>query len=210
LLVLGAGWEVAMRDRAWLVEHRYRAVLEVGDGSPVSEVALRFGVSAPTIYAWKRRFDDEGLAGLQERSRRPHASPRRLAADIEALICELRRQHPRWGARRICYELGRRGMDLVPSRATVHRVLARNGLVKPQEQQHQRQYRRWQREAPMQLWQLDIVGGVFLAGGRRVQAGHRHRRPFEVRGDRRAGSAANRACGVPGIRGRAAPLWRPR
>jgi hypothetical protein len=45
-------------------------------------------------------------------------------------------------------------------------VLARNGLVKPQEQQHQRQYRRWQRETPMQLWQVDIVGGVFLAGGR--------------------------------------------
>ena len=42
----------------------------------------------------------------------------------------------------------------------------RNGLVKPQEQQHKRQYRRWQRDAPMQLWQLDIVSGVPLSDGR--------------------------------------------
>ncbi|MEV0057394.1 DDE-type integrase/transposase/recombinase [Saccharopolyspora shandongensis] len=48
----------------------------------------------------------------------------------------------------------------------VHRVLVRNGLVRPQEQQRQRKYKRWQREAPMHLWQLDLVGGVFLADGR--------------------------------------------
>ncbi|OPX05457.1 DDE-type integrase/transposase/recombinase, partial [Gordonia sp. i37] len=49
---------------------------------------------------------------------------------------------------------------------TVHRVLVRNGLVNPQEQLHKRVYKRWEREAPMHLWQLDLVGGVFLAGGR--------------------------------------------
>src|SRR6202012_346175 len=89
-----------------------------------------------------------------------------LAADVEALICELRRRNPRWGARRISFELGRRGLEAAPSRATVHRVLSRNGLVSAQEQQHRRKYRRWQRDAPMQLWQLDLVGGVMLADGR--------------------------------------------
>jgi hypothetical protein len=44
--------------------------------------------------------------------------------------------------------------------------LVRNGLVRAQEQQHKRKYKRWQREAPMHLWQLDLVGGVFLADGR--------------------------------------------
>jgi transposase InsO family protein len=39
-------------------------------------------------------------------------------------------------------------------------------LVRAQTQQHRRKYRRWQREAPMHLWQLDLVGGVFLADGR--------------------------------------------
>ena len=88
---------------------------------------------------------------------------------MEALICQLRREHPRWGARRIRHELGRRQAQAVPGRATVHRVMARNGLVKPQEQQRARKYKRWQRDAPMQLWQLDIVGGVPLADGREAK-----------------------------------------
>ncbi|WSJ89932.1 hypothetical protein OG430_42280 [Streptomyces sp. NBC_01304] len=41
------------------------------------------------------------------------------------MICRLRRQHPRWGARRIAHELGGRGLESAPSRATVHRVLSR-------------------------------------------------------------------------------------
>jgi hypothetical protein len=38
--------------------------------------------------------------------------------------------------------------------------------ARPQAQQHKRKYRRWQRETPMPLWQLDLVGGVYLADGR--------------------------------------------
>ena len=57
-------------------------------------------------------------------------------------------------------------LEAVPARATVHRVLVRNGLVAAEEQQHPRKYRRWQREAPMHLWQLDLVGGIPLADGR--------------------------------------------
>jgi transposase InsO family protein len=74
--------------------------------------------------------------------------------------------HPRWGARRIAFELAAAGVASPPSRATVHRVVVRNGLVRPQEQQHRRKYKRWQREAPMHLWQLDLVGGIYLADGR--------------------------------------------
>jgi len=85
---------------------------------------------------------------------------------VEALVCEMRRTHPRWGARRITFELGQSGVASPPSRATVHRILVGNGLVRAQPQQHRRKYRRWQRETPMHLWQLDLVGGVFLADGR--------------------------------------------
>ncbi len=151
---------------AWKAEQKYRAVLEVGDGSPVSEVAIRYGVSRQTIHTWRNRYAQDGIAGLQEASRRPKRTPTRVDAEVEALICELRRQHPRWGARRVRHELGRRNVDKIPSRATVHRVLSRNGLINAQDQQHKRKYKRWQREAPMQLWQMDLVGGVFLADGR--------------------------------------------
>ncbi|MGH3375681.1 MAG: hypothetical protein ACRDP6_13160 [Actinoallomurus sp.] len=67
------------------------------------------------------------------------------------MICDLRRQHPRWGARRIVHELGVCGLEAVPGRATVHRTLVRNGLIQAQEQEHKRTYKRWQREAPMCL-----------------------------------------------------------
>ena len=150
----------------WQVEHRYRAVMEVLDGSPVSEVAVRYGVSRQSVYAWRDRYAAGGIDGLRDGSRRPRTSPSRLPAETEALVCELRRAHPRWGARRIAFEAAQRGVDRAPSRATVHRVLERNGMVVPQAQRHKRKYKRWQRETPMALWQLDLVGGIYLADGR--------------------------------------------
>ena len=123
-------------------------------------------MSRQTETAWRRRYDAAGLDGLADTSKRPHSSPTRIAPDVEALICEMRRHHRRWGARRIAYELTLEIGDRAPSRSTVHRALVRNGLINPQEQQHKRIYKRWQREAPMHLWQLDLVGGLFLVGGR--------------------------------------------
>lgn len=149
-----------------LVEYRYRAVCEVLGGSPIGEVAARYGTSRQSLNTWRQRFQQDGMSGLADRSRRPRTSPSRVDAEIEALTCDLRRQHPRWGARRISHELGRHGVDPAPSRATVHRILLRNGLVDPQAQQHKRTYKRWQRAEPMHLWQMDIVGGVPLAEGR--------------------------------------------
>lgn len=95
------GDESGQRGPAWLVEQRYRAVLEVLDGSPVSEVAVRYGVSRQTVYTWKSKHEAEGLGGLREKSRRPRTSPTRLPSEVEALVCEMRRANPRWGARRI-------------------------------------------------------------------------------------------------------------
>jgi transposase len=111
-------------DAQALAEYRYRAVLEVLGGSPVGEVAARYGTSRQSLHTWRRRFEQEGMPGLTDRSRRPRSSPHRLPAEVEALVCELRRKHPRWGARRLVWELGRRGVAPVPGRATVHRVLA--------------------------------------------------------------------------------------
>lgn len=152
-------------DQKTTAEYRYRAVCEVLGGSPIGEVAARYGTTRQSMDTWRKRFTDEGMAGLADRSRRPHHSPTKISAEIEAVICALRREHPQWGARRISYELARRGIAAPPSRPTVHRVLVRNALVNAQAQQHQLKYRRWQREAPMHLWQLDIVGGIQLANG---------------------------------------------
>jgi hypothetical protein len=83
------------------------------------------------------------------------------------VICELRRNHPRWGQRRLHFELGRNGCPgPVPALTTIYRVLVRHGFIDPVPRRRRRQdYQRWQREKPMELWQLDIVGGIRLADG---------------------------------------------
>jgi Helix-turn-helix domain len=121
---MGAG-EKQAEDQGWLVEQRYRAVLEVLDGSPVSEVAIRYGVSRQSVYSWKARHAAAGVDGLREVSRRPRTSPSRLAADTEALVCEPRRAHPRWGARRIAFEVAQLGperLDELGERTRVTRL----------------------------------------------------------------------------------------
>jgi transposase len=102
-----------------VVEQRYRAVLDVAAGATVTEVADRFGVSRQSVHAWVRRYEQGGLGGLMDRSRRPASSPLQVSAEVEAAVCELRREHPRWGPLRLVHELGRAGVAPVPSRMSV-------------------------------------------------------------------------------------------
>jgi transposase len=134
-----------------VVEQRYRVVLAVEAGATVSEVARQAGVSRQTVHTWLARYATDGLGGLVDRSKRPESCPHQLSVELEAAICELRREHPRWGPRRLQHELGRSGRwPVVPARMTVYRVLVRHGLISPGSRRRRRQdYRRWERDAPM-------------------------------------------------------------
>jgi transposase InsO family protein len=148
-----------------VVEQRYRAVIAVLDGARVTEVAAEVGVSRQSVHAWLARYRAAGLAGLADRSQRPRSSPNQASPEVEARVCELRRAHPRWGAQRIVHELmrGPAVSEGLPSRSTVHRILVRNGLVVTRARRRKRSdYVRWQRPAPMALWQLDVVYGPRL------------------------------------------------
>jgi transposase InsO family protein len=148
-----------------VIEQRYRAVMAVLDGASVSDAAAEIGVSRQTVHAWLRRYRAAGLAGLVDRSHRTASCPHRAAVEVEAVVCELRRAHPRWGALRILHELMRAPapMEPLPSRSTVNRILVRHGLVIPRARRRKRSdYVRWQRPAAMQLWQLDVLFGPML------------------------------------------------
>src|SRR5215471_1335593 len=156
----------AMLRELKVVEQRYRAVLQVLDGIPVTEVAERFGVARQTVHRWVARYRDSGIDGLTDRSHAPKEHPWRISAQLEAVICELRRAHRRWGPRRLVFELGRRGYPGL-SRSTVYRVLVRHQLIEPVPRRKRRErYRRWERSAPMLLWQMDVTASLFLADGR--------------------------------------------
>ncbi|MBE1612980.1 transposase InsO family protein [Actinopolymorpha pittospori] len=81
-------------------------------------------------------------------------------------MAEMRRNHPRWGAKRIRMELLRQpldGLEVQPSERTINRILTRHGLLTPRPRKRPKSsYARWERAEPMQLWGIDIVGGVML------------------------------------------------
>jgi len=97
-----------------LIVARYRA------GWPKAHIAAAMGISRKCVTTWVARFAAEGEAGLHDRSSRPHSTPRRTSAEVEAQILVLR-DRLRCGPDGISAELG------VPAR-TVSRVLARHQM----------------------------------------------------------------------------------
>ncbi len=159
-----------------VVEQRYRAVLEVLEGAPVTEVARRFGVARQTVHAWLRRYAvDGGMANLADRSSRPQSCPHQMPPGVEERVLTLRLAHPVWGPDRIVFQLGReheRGqlVGALPSRSAVYRCLVRHRLIETQPRKRRRSdYKRWERSRPMALWQMDVMGGVYLADGAEVK-----------------------------------------
>lgn len=97
----------------------------------MKELSERYGVSRKTGYKWLDRFEEGGLRGLHDRSRRPHHCPHRISGEIARLICGARSQHPSWGPEKLLQWLAPRypGVDW-PAISTAGDLLARRGLVK--------------------------------------------------------------------------------
>jgi transposase len=148
-----------------VVEQRLDAVRAVLAGAQVTEVAASVGVSRQSVHGWLARYLVEGVPGLTDRSHRPRSSPGQAAGAVEVRVAEMRRQHPRWGAKRIRLELLKKPPEglTIPATRTINRILVRQGMVTPRKRKRPREsYQRWERPSPMQLWQIDIVGGVWL------------------------------------------------
>jgi transposase InsO family protein len=149
-----------------LVEQRYKAVCEVLEGATVTDVARRYGVARQTVHDWLRRYGSGGMAALVDGSPKPLSCPHQMAPEVEARILELRRAHPGWGPRTIGHRLEREGVRPVPGRTSIYRCLVRHGLITPQARRKRRSdYKRWERSRAMELWQMDVVGGVRLTDG---------------------------------------------
>jgi transposase InsO family protein len=94
-----------------------------------------------------------------------------MSVEAEVVLAELRRAHPSWGPRRLVFELAKRGVDRVPSESGVYRALVRLNLIDPDARRpRDRKWKRWERGTPMELWQMDVVGGFVLADGTKAKA----------------------------------------
>src|SRR5215472_16578874 len=142
----------------------------------ISELSRRYGLSRKTIHSWKGRYEREGLKGLEEKSRRPHWSPRRaISQEWKEEVLELIRRRRSWGAKKLVAELKRRHPDkAMVSQRTVGRLLGAAGLT------HDRR-RRSRKNGPLvelphqpeanasnRVWAIDFKGDFYLQDGRRV------------------------------------------
>jgi transposase InsO family protein len=150
------------------VENQRQEFVTMAQGSGIHMVELcrRFDVSPKTGYKWVARYRGEGPQALSDRSRRPHHTPRRTAAAPEAAVCELRREHSSWGARKI----RRRLQDLktlkVPACSTITRILHRHGLMESSPGTQRSPWQRFEYPTPNALWQMDFKGPIKSLSGR--------------------------------------------
>lgn len=152
------------REVSVMEQRREFVRLAMQEGANRRELCRRFGIHPATGYKWLERWATGDLE-LADRSRRPHASPTRSDAALEALVLRVRDAHPAWGARKIARCLEREDVR-PPAASTVHAILQRHGRVVPPAGAP-RASQRFERPAPNLLWQMDFKGWVRLADGAR-------------------------------------------
>jgi transposase InsO family protein len=131
-----------------------------GEIENVAEFCRRHQISRVTFYKWRARFAEQGLAGLQELSRRPQSCPRATDAQVVAAVLgcrvELLEAGLDYGPQSIVWTLHRRGVVAVPSRATVARILSRHGLIDSEPRKRPKSAtKRFTFSRPNECWQSD-------------------------------------------------------
>lgn len=108
---------------------REALVFDVNKGMSVAEAAAAHGVARSCAYKWLARYETEGMAGLQQRSRRPELSPRRVAQELVDELVKLKKRHPDYGPAKLVPMLEMRHGEHVMAVSTAGQILARHGWV---------------------------------------------------------------------------------
>lgn len=126
-------------------------------GTNISALCERFGISRKTAYKWIERFRSGGEDGLQDRSRRPHASPASAPAELESQVLDLNTSYPCWGSRKLRSLLP--PSVTPPHHSTIDAILRRHGRqVEGAPARQDEAPQRFEHAAPNLLWQMDFKG----------------------------------------------------
>jgi transposase InsO family protein len=161
--------------------------LASAEGANVRELCRRFLISPKTGYKWLARHRGAGPAALADRPRTPLASPAKTDPGVESAVLDLRLRHPAWGGRKLRRRLLDLGHTGVPAASTITAILRRHGRLGPRAGAP-RDWTRFERAAPNELWQMDFKGHFALAGPGRCH-------PLTVLDDHSRFALALAACG---------------
>jgi putative transposase len=152
-----------------VMDERVRFIARFLEGEKVARLADEFGISRKTAYKIIDRYEETGLQGLTDRSRRPYRHANQLPFQIETLIVRLKQEKPTWGAPKIAELLARRYPDVHrPAISTIHAVLDRRGLVKHRKGRKNKAVGTVLSDShqPNDLWCADYKGEFMLADRR--------------------------------------------
>ena len=132
------------------------------EGRSHSAVARDYGISRVWVQKLVHRYQREGSAAFEPRSRRPHSNPRAIDLEVEDQVVRLRKTLTKKGfdagAETIAAHLATAGVSPVPAVSTIWRILSRRGFVTPQPQKRPRSsWRRFCADQPNERWQADIT-----------------------------------------------------
>ena len=163
-------------------------ILASREGTRMSELCRRFGISRKTGYKWRKRYEQKGRGGLADRSREPASKPTQTPREMEARVVEVRAAHRAWGGRKIRRWLLDRGVDQVPVASTITEILRRHDLIDEEASLRAKPMIRFEHAEANDLWQMDFKGHFPMTGGGRCH-------PLTVLDDHSRFSLALRACG---------------
>ncbi len=134
-------------------------VATLPDDAELAPWCRKLGISRPTAYKWRQRYRDEGVVGLEDRSRAPHRPAGRTEAAVEDAVVAVRKQLIEegldFGPFSVRCRLDAQGLE-APSESSIWRILVRRGQISPQPKKRPRvSYRRFERERPNECWQGD-------------------------------------------------------
>jgi putative transposase len=138
------------------------------DDLSFTELCEHYDISRTVGYKWLARYDAEGIAGLKDRSRRPHTSPSRTPTEIVERIVEIRRKHPTWGGWKIVGVLERQGCAHIPGSSTIDDILRRRGLTRSRPRRRRPGHPgrpTTTARAANELWTADFKGEFRLRSG---------------------------------------------
>ena len=128
-------------------------------GTKISDLCERFGISRKTAYKWLSRYEEEGMAGLEDMSREPHNQPQKSTKAFEDIVINTHKEYPYWGPRKLRdYLLHIEKLQPVPSHTTLGRILKRSGYKVITSHKSSPATSRFEREEPNELWQMDFKG----------------------------------------------------